>query len=491
MPTLGMAENVVYVCGVPSLPTTLLLDRTTLEPGCRVTARPGPSVDPNASAEFGSSSSSSASASASSASAAAAADPRLVAASGLVLPPEAKRGQRVGIVHPERRAPLPDGVVGEVWISGLCAALGYYNQHELSSQTFGATMVGGPPPSLSSNGKSANDGARHPPGRLPPPHERFHADSVTASTYTRSGDLGFIHEQQLYIVGRIKDVLTIRGRTMHAHDLEASAEKGCELLRPGCSVAFASDDGGSEELVLLVELREARHAEAALSAAARQICAAVATEHGASPREVLMLKPKTVLKTTSGKVRRRACAAAYVELLASRRAAAEDLAGPPEWTQWSQRPQRTQRTQRPQWTQRPQRPQRRRAKRPRPERPQQQSGHSKQNGEKQNGGAVDSSKMANSISWKKSILYEHLVPREAAVARLRQRRRLSSTSCAGGRGTDCASGGRERLGGCDTSAFSERHHRRESAGADPGRRRRGRAADGGGARLAGDGGGGE
>ena len=108
-----------------------------------------------------------------------------------------------------------------------------------------------------SSGGEGSDGphAARPPRRLPPPHERYDAGSAAASTYTRSGDLGFVDGRRLYVVGRIKDVLTVRGRNMHAHDLEASAERGCPggLLRPGCSVAFAADDGGSEELVLLVE----------------------------------------------------------------------------------------------------------------------------------------------------------------------------------------------------------------------------------------------
>jgi acyl-CoA synthetase (AMP-forming)/AMP-acid ligase II len=96
----------------------------------------------------------------------------------------------VRIVHPETRAPLADGTVGEVWASGasVCDA-GYWGLPDESAEAFGARLV---------------------------------APSDGGGSFLRTGDLGFVADGHLFIAGRLKDVLIIRGRNLHSHDIEAS-----------------------------------------------------------------------------------------------------------------------------------------------------------------------------------------------------------------------------------------------------------------------------
>ena len=119
---------------------------------------------------------------------------------------------------------LPTGrSVGEVWLSGESVCRGYWRLPEASEAAFGARLSGATPPT-----------------------ER----------YLRTGDLGLIWNSHLYIVGRLKDVLTLRGRTLHASDIEAAVEASVAVLRPGCVAAVGIDDvtTGEEQLHLLGEV---------------------------------------------------------------------------------------------------------------------------------------------------------------------------------------------------------------------------------------------
>ena len=118
--------------------------------------------------------------------------------------------------------------VGEVWLRGSCVARGYWNAPEATALTFHATLDG------------STSGA---PEREPAPDAH----------HLRTGDLGFVHEGRLFIVGRLKDVLLLRGRTLHAHDLEELAEQSAaDALRTGCGAAFAVDSEHGEALVLML-----------------------------------------------------------------------------------------------------------------------------------------------------------------------------------------------------------------------------------------------
>jgi len=160
-----------------------------------------------------------------------------------------------------------------------------------------------------------------PPAPAEEPDSASHALRGPLAPHLRTGDLGFVWERRLYVVGRIKDVLTVRGRTLHASDVEACAESGAPTrLRPGCCAAFALDfAGGSteERLVLVAELRP--EAESIPGGELEQLCQVVAEavreREAVRPAVILLLRARSILKTTSGKLRRRDCREAYLRLV--------------------------------------------------------------------------------------------------------------------------------------------------------------------------------
>ncbi len=122
----------------------------------------------------------------------------------------------------------------------------------------------------------------------------------------RTGDLGFLQTGELFVTGRLKDLIILRGRNHYPQDVELTVEQSHPALRPGCGAAFAVEEGGEERLVVVQELRrEARHADPAevLDAIRR----AVAEEHEVQLHAVVLLRTASLPKTSSGKVRRHAC----------------------------------------------------------------------------------------------------------------------------------------------------------------------------------------
>jgi acyl-CoA synthetase (AMP-forming)/AMP-acid ligase II len=196
-----------------------------------------------------------------------AATARRLAASGRVDPP-----LEVVVVDPATLQPLPPGRVGELWLRGPRLPEGYWRRPEETAQTFRATL--------------ADDGAPH----------------------LRTGDLGFVHDEHLFVVGRLKDLIIVRGRNHHPGDLERTAEEAVPALRRGCSVAFGVDVDGEERVVLVVEAAEADDRADLIP----QVKEAVAAAHGVPVHDVVVLPPGQVLKTSSGKLRRRETRAAWL-----------------------------------------------------------------------------------------------------------------------------------------------------------------------------------
>ena len=184
--------------------------------------------------------------------------------------------ERVCIVDPETRAVRPDDQVGEIWVAGDNVAGGYWNRPVESQQTFGGTTADGDGPFL------------------------------------RTGDLGFFHQGELYICGRLKDLIIIRGRNIYPHDIESTAERSHPSVRPGSSVAFAIDSGADERVVVLQELRPVAPGSARRDAEiADAIRTAIVGVHGLIA-EVVLVEPGTIRKTSSGKLRRNACREAFL-----------------------------------------------------------------------------------------------------------------------------------------------------------------------------------
>ncbi|TDH69394.1 hypothetical protein CCR75_002878 [Bremia lactucae] len=174
-----------------------------------------------------------------------------------------------------------EGETGEIWIASASKAQGYYgaSMRELSVKTFQAKVVG--------------DKDNH--------------------LFLRTGDVGVLYHQELFICGRIKDLIIIRGRNHYPQDLEATAESFSDL-RPGCCAAFSyagSGNDGEEQLAVVAELRDIKlNSKASLCG---KIRTAIAREHGVKVTLVVLLAPRSILKTTSGKIARSRCKKALEE----------------------------------------------------------------------------------------------------------------------------------------------------------------------------------
>lgn len=176
-------------------------------------------------------------------------------------------GLELAIVDPRTRVTLPDGQEGEIWVSGPSLAAGYWNKPKETRATFGATLDGRP------------------------------------GTYLRTGDLGYLDGGELFVTGRLKDLILLGGRKYHPHDLEATASGAHPAVRSGNVAAFSRSIRGFERLVVVCEIRPGRHDGPAGDLEAR-ISAAILREHGLTPHEVVLVPPGTIPKTTSGKLRR-------------------------------------------------------------------------------------------------------------------------------------------------------------------------------------------
>jgi amino acid adenylation domain-containing protein len=183
-------------------------------------------------------------------------------------------GQRVAVADPETGVELPSERVGEVWVQGPSVARGYWGNPEQTARTFGARLASGEGPFL------------------------------------RTGDLGFIQDGRLFVTGRLKDLIILRGRNHYPQDLELTAERAHPALRPGCGAAFSVDVDGEESLVVVHEVE--RHPGADLDEIAGAVRRAVAEEHEVQVRDVVLLRAGTLPKTSSGKVQRHACRAGYL-----------------------------------------------------------------------------------------------------------------------------------------------------------------------------------
>jgi natural product biosynthesis luciferase-like monooxygenase protein/FkbM family methyltransferase len=184
--------------------------------------------------------------------------------------------QRIVVVEPESGTELPSGQVGEIWVAGPSVAGGYWERDEETRRTFQARLAGNP----------------------------------AGPSFLRTGDLGFLADGELFVSGRLKDLIILRGRNLYPQDVELTAEQSHPALRPGCAAAFGVEMDGDERLVLVSELERGSTAPAEEVAAA--VRRAVAQEHEAQVHELVLIRVGTLPKTSSGKIRRRACREAYL-----------------------------------------------------------------------------------------------------------------------------------------------------------------------------------
>lgn len=179
-------------------------------------------------------------------------------------------GQDVRIVDPDSRRPCDDRRVGEIWVRGGSVARGYWNNETESRETFGAVIDGEP-----------------------------------GHTYLRTGDLGFLDDGQLFVTGRLKDLIIIAGRNYYPQDLELAAERSHPSLRPGHAAAFALTDSGHERLAIVLEVTR-HHREADNEGVFSKVRRALAEREGVLPDVVVLARQNAIPRTSSGKVQRRA-----------------------------------------------------------------------------------------------------------------------------------------------------------------------------------------
>lgn len=133
------------------------------------------------------------------------------------------------------------------------------------------------------------------------------------SPYLRTGDLGFLHNQQLYVTGRLKELIIIRGRNHYPQDLEATAEQAHPALRPGCGAAFSVDMAGVEQVVLVQELERSYlrklEPEEVFAAIRRQ----VSQHHDLQLGAIVLIKTNSLPKTSSGKIQRYLCRSLFLD----------------------------------------------------------------------------------------------------------------------------------------------------------------------------------
>jgi amino acid adenylation domain-containing protein len=178
-------------------------------------------------------------------------------------------GQTLRIVDPETRRSAPAGAVGEVWIAGPSVSQGYWQNPEATAATFQSL-----------------------------------ADEPNAGRFCRTGDLGFVHDGELFVTGRIKEVLIVRGQNHYPHDIEATVQRSFPDLAPRGGAAFSVPGRDGERLVVVHEVSRAALGRFDTIAAFEAARAAVAAEHGLTLSELVAIKPGSLAKTSSGKIRR-------------------------------------------------------------------------------------------------------------------------------------------------------------------------------------------
>lgn len=201
-------------------------------------------------------------------------------------------GLEVAVVDAQTSRRCPPDQVGEVWVSGASVAQGYWNHPVESERDFRARLVG--------TGTDARTGAR------------TGAQTEAAADegkWLRTGDLGYLDGGELFVVGRLKDLVIIDGRNHYPEDIEQVVEASHELVRSHGCAAFAVDGPTGERLVVVAEVE--RSPELDVSSIERSVRRAVADVHGIGVQAVVLVRPGAVPRTTSGKIRRSTCRTAY------------------------------------------------------------------------------------------------------------------------------------------------------------------------------------
>jgi glutamate-1-semialdehyde-2,1-aminomutase len=182
------------------------------------------------------------------------------------------------IVDPELLTRCDPDRVGEIWVASQSVAQGYWNNPAATEQIFQARIK--------------ND--------------------QNNRQFLRTGDLGFIHDNQLFVTGRLKDIIIIRGRNHYPQDIELTVANSHPALTPNSGAAFMVEIGGEEKLVIAQEVERSQRQQLDQEAVEFAVYTAVSEFHELQIHALLLLKPGTIPKTSSGKIQRRACHQAFL-----------------------------------------------------------------------------------------------------------------------------------------------------------------------------------
>jgi acyl-CoA synthetase (AMP-forming)/AMP-acid ligase II/lauroyl/myristoyl acyltransferase/acyl carrier protein len=183
--------------------------------------------------------------------------------------------QQIAIVNPETLVRCGAAEVGEIWVAGPHVAVGYWQKPEATGETFGASI----------RGEASSAGA----------------------PFLRTGDLGFMHEGELFVTGRLKDLIIIRGRNYYPQDIEWVVANRHPRLRPNGVAAFALDVDSEERLVVVQEVTAAFNVDREAASFIRDTQQELGEQLQLRAWAIVLVPPKTIPKTSSGKVQRQAC----------------------------------------------------------------------------------------------------------------------------------------------------------------------------------------
>ena len=176
---------------------------------------------------------------------------------------------RVLVVDPDTATERAHGEVGEIWVSGSSVSAGYWNREAETTATFEATLA------------ESNQGP-----------------------FLRTGDLGFIADGELFVTGRIADLIAVGERVLYPTDIEAACTDAVPALRTGGAAAFTIEREGDEQVALVAEVREGTGAHGEVITAVRM---ALSQRFELDPAAIVLIEPRTLPRTTSGKVQRARC----------------------------------------------------------------------------------------------------------------------------------------------------------------------------------------
>ncbi|HEX7322683.1 MAG TPA: beta-ketoacyl synthase N-terminal-like domain-containing protein, partial [Mycobacterium sp.] len=190
-------------------------------------------------------------------------------------------GQRVAIVDPETRLLRAPDEVGEIWVSGGSVAQGYWESPELTEEIFGATL----------------------------------ADDTSGQRFLRTGDLGFLRDGELFVTGRRKDLIIIRGANFYPNDIELTVQDTNPVLLRGRGAVFSvePESGGGEQLIIAQEVNHHQVSADEMAEIIQKIRTAVTARYGIRAHTVVLIEGLQLPTTSSGKIQRSACKQKYLD----------------------------------------------------------------------------------------------------------------------------------------------------------------------------------